>query len=154
MGAKCKRAQPPRGERKKNSQARVIVELRLTGQQRCPAYAAKGTELTESKAVFFALSEIDAQRAAGNKLYQEFLRVPPMSAGLYVLPAGAADPQRPHHEDEMYYVVRGRARFGAGDEDREISAGTVLFVAAEVEHRFYEIKEELAVLVFFAPAES
>ena len=54
----------------------------------------------------------------------------------------------------MYYVLRGRARFKAGDEDREISAGSVLFVAAEVEHRFYDIAEELAVLVFFAPAES
>jgi len=109
--------------------------------------------VTDSKADFFTLNEIDARRAAGNKRYQEFPRVPSMSAGLYVLPAGAADPQRPHHEDEMYYVVRGRARFRAGDEDREISAGTVLFVAAEVEHRFYDIEEELAVLVFFAPAE-
>ena len=77
-----------------------------------------------------------------------------MSAGLYVLAAGATDPQRPHHEDEMYYVIRGRARFGAGDEDREVSAGSVLFVAAEVEHRFCDIAEELTVLVFFAPAES
>ena len=77
-----------------------------------------------------------------------------MSAGLYVLPAGGTDAQRPHHEDEMYYVVRGRARFRAGDEGWEISAGTVLFVAAEVEHRFYDIEEEIALLVFFAPAES
>jgi hypothetical protein len=30
----------------------------------------------------------------------------------------------------------------------------VLFVAAEVAHRFYDIQEELAVLVFFAPAET
>ena len=66
-----------------------------------------------------------------------------MSAGLYVLAAGATDPQRPHHEDEMYYVLRGKARFKAGDEDREISAGTVLFVTAEVEHRFHDIAEEL-----------
>jgi mannose-6-phosphate isomerase-like protein (cupin superfamily) len=77
-----------------------------------------------------------------------------MSAGLYVLAAGAIDPQRPHHEDEMYCVIRGRAHFRAADEDREVSAGSVLFVAAEVEHRFYDISEELAVLVFFAPAES
>jgi len=115
---------------------------------------AKGARLTDSKADFFTLNEIDAQRASGNKRYQEFLRVPAMSAGLYVLPAGATDPQRPHHEDEMYYVVRGRARFRAEEEDREVAAGTVLFVAAEVEHRFHDIKEELAVLVFFAPAES
>ena len=110
--------------------------------------------MTDSNADFFTLNEIDAKRASGNKRYEEFLRVPAMSAGLYVLPAGGTDPQRPHHEDEMYYVVRGRARFRAGDEDREISAGTVLFVAAELEHRFYDINEELAVLVFFAPAES
>jgi quercetin dioxygenase-like cupin family protein len=103
---------------------------------------------------FFTLNEIDVQRAESSKLYREFLRVASMSAGLYVLAAGATDPQRPHHEDEMYYVVRGRARFRAGAEDRGVSAGTVLFVAAEIEHRFYDIKEELAVLVFFAPAET
>jgi quercetin dioxygenase-like cupin family protein len=106
------------------------------------------------KALFANVGEIDQQRAQSGKLYREFLRVPALSAGLYVLAPGATDSQRPHHEDEMYYVVRGRARFRAGDEDQEISAGSVLFVAAEVEHRFYDIVEELAMLVFFAPAES
>ena len=106
------------------------------------------------KTLFTSVAEIDRQRAESGRLYREFLRVPAMSAGLYVLAAGASDSQRPHHEDEMYYVVRGRARFRAGDEDQEVSAGSVLFVAAEVEHRFYDIAEELAVLVFFAPAES
>jgi quercetin dioxygenase-like cupin family protein len=105
-------------------------------------------------ALFANLGEIDEQRSQSGKLYREFLRVPTMSAGLYVLPAGATDPQRPHHEDEMYYVVRGKARFRAGNKDQEISAGSVLFVAAEVEHRFFDIAEELAVLVIFAPAES
>ena len=106
------------------------------------------------KALFADVSGIELERAQSGKLYKEFLRVSSMSAGLYVLAAGATDPQRPHREDEMYYVIRGRARFRAGDQDREISAGSVLFVAAEVEHRFYDIAEELAVLVFFAPAES
>jgi quercetin dioxygenase-like cupin family protein len=110
--------------------------------------------VTESKAAFFNAHELETQRAASGKLYREFLRVPAMSAGLYVLPAGATDPQRPHHEDEMYYVLRGRARFRAAEEDREVAAGSVLFVAAEVEHRFYDVAEELAVLVFFVPAES
>lgn len=106
------------------------------------------------RALFASLPEIDRQRAQSGKLYREFLRVPAMSAGLYVLPAGGTDPQRPHHEDEIYYVIRGRARFKAGEEDREVSAGSVIFVAAEVEHRFYDVAEELALLVFFAPAES
>lgn len=106
------------------------------------------------KALFTTVGEVDEQRAQSGKLYREFLRVASMSAGLYVLPAGSSDPQHPHHEDEMYYVIRGRARFRAAEEDREISAGNVLFVAADVEHKFYDIAEELAVLVFFAPAES
>jgi quercetin dioxygenase-like cupin family protein len=103
------------------------------------------------KVQFSNISEIERE---SGKAYREFLRVPAMSAGLYVLAAGGSDPQKPHREDEMYYVVRGRARFRAREEDREVSAGSVIFVAAEVEHRFYDIVEELAVLVFFAPAES
>ena len=106
------------------------------------------------KALFAKVAEINHQRAESGKLYREFLHVPAMSVGLYVLPAGGTDSQRPHHEDEIYYVVRGNARFKAGSEDREVSAGSVIFVAAEVEHRFYAIEEELAVLVVFAPAES
>jgi quercetin dioxygenase-like cupin family protein len=41
-----------------------------------------------------------------------------------------------------------------GSEDQAISQGSVIFVAAEVEHRFYNIAEELVVLVLFAPAET
>jgi mannose-6-phosphate isomerase-like protein (cupin superfamily) len=110
--------------------------------------------MSDPKASAFNIVTLDQRRAATGKAYLEFLRVPAMSAGLYVLPAGGADRQLPHREDEMYYVVRGQARFRAGGEDREVSAGIVLFVAAEVEHRFYDIVEELAVLVFFAPAET
>ena len=106
------------------------------------------------KTFFTTLHAIEEQRTESGRPYREFLRVPAMSAGFYVLPAGATDHQKPHREDEIYYVVRGRARFKAGSEDREVSTGSVIFVAAEVGHRFYDISEELAVLVFFAPAET
>ncbi|MGA8762227.1 MAG: cupin domain-containing protein [Candidatus Sulfotelmatobacter sp.] len=103
---------------------------------------------------FSKLEEIEKTRLETGKGYHEFLRVPAMSAGIYVLPAGKEDPQQPHHEDEMYYVVRGRGRFTAGGADQEVAAGSVIFVAAKVEHHFYNISEELEVVVFFAPAES
>jgi len=45
------------------------------------------------KACFTKVEEIDRERAQAGKLYREFLRVPAMSAGLYVLPAGGNDPQ-------------------------------------------------------------
>jgi quercetin dioxygenase-like cupin family protein len=106
------------------------------------------------KTFFTHLSEIEEQRNQSGRPYREFFRVPAMSAGLYVLPAGSTDRQRPHREDEIYYVIRGRGRHKAGTEDKEVSAGSVIFVAAQVGHRFYDITEELAVLVFFAPAET
>ncbi|MFZ0799510.1 MAG: cupin domain-containing protein, partial [Terriglobales bacterium] len=102
---------------------------------------------------FFHVEDLSRQRAEKNKLYLEFLRVPAMSAGVYVLPKGATDPQKPHREDEMYYVVRGRARMQIGSEDAEVRPGSVIFVEAELEHRFYDIQDELEVLVLFAPAE-
>jgi mannose-6-phosphate isomerase-like protein (cupin superfamily) len=114
--------------------------------------------LTTDKACFFTVSDLETRQSQGGKEYLEFLRVPAMSAGLYVLPAGATDRQKPHREDEIYYVIRGRARFSAGSgtdsEDREVSSGSVIFVAAQVGHSFYDITEELAVLVLFAPAET
>src|SRR6266478_5676007 len=103
---------------------------------------------------FFQIDDLSRRRAGEKKLYLEFLRVPAMSAGVYTLPVGGTDPQKPHKEDEMYYVVRGRARMRVGSEDQAISQGSVIFVRAKVEHRFYDIAEELVVLVFFAPAET
>jgi mannose-6-phosphate isomerase-like protein (cupin superfamily) len=102
---------------------------------------------------FFHIDDLTRQRAQKGKRYFEFLRIAAISAGVYVLPAGGADPQKPHREDEMYYVVRGRARMQIGAQNADVRAGSVIFVEAEAEHRFYDIEEELEVLVFFAPAE-
>ena len=93
------------------------------------------------------------EHARSSKLYLEFLRVPSMSLGVYRLPAGGVDPQSPHTEDEVYYVVSGRGQLRVGDEDHPVGPGSIVFVAARVLHRFHTIKEELTVLVFFAPAE-
>jgi quercetin dioxygenase-like cupin family protein len=101
----------------------------------------------------FAIAQVAADRAASGRLYCEFLRRPSLSAGLYELAAGAEDPQKPHAEDEVYYVLRGRARFRSGEEDRPVETGSVIFVPAGEEHRFHAITEDLSLLVVFAPAE-
>jgi mannose-6-phosphate isomerase-like protein (cupin superfamily) len=103
---------------------------------------------------FLQTSQLEESQKKSGKRYFEFLRVSAMSAGMYTLAAGATDQQSPHKEDELYYVVRGKARMKAGNEDHPVAPGAVIFVAAGVEHRFYDIEIELSVLVFFAPAES
>ena len=101
----------------------------------------------------YELTQLIQQRNDSNKLYLEFLKAPDLSMGLYVLPAGGVDPQSPHTEDEVYYVVSGRAQIQVADEDRAVQAGSIVYVAKNVEHRFHSIEAELTVLVFFAPAE-
>jgi mannose-6-phosphate isomerase-like protein (cupin superfamily) len=101
----------------------------------------------------FELAQLISQQKSSDKLYLEFLKVPDLSMGLYVLPADSTDPQSPHTEDEVYYVVSGQAMIKVGEENREVRAGSIVYVARNVEHRFHSIEEELRVLVFFAPAE-
>ncbi len=98
-------------------------------------------------------TDIATDQANGGRLYHEFLRVPDLSAGLYVLEAGATDPQKPHTEDELYYVVTGRALVTVGSDTRPIVPGSLVFVGAAVAHRFHDIEDRLELLVVFGPAE-
>jgi mannose-6-phosphate isomerase-like protein (cupin superfamily) len=91
-----------------------------------------------------------AEQREGGEPWLEFLRVPALRAGLYVLAPGAWDHQTPHEEDEIYYVVSGKARFEAGSTSHDVGAGSLIYVAARQEHRFTNITEELRVLVCFA----
>src|SRR5262245_24395652 len=101
----------------------------------------------------FTLSGVLEQRRQAGKSWLEFLRVSALSMGVYVLPAGAEDPQGPHTEDEVYYVLAGRATLRVEGEDRPAAPGSLLYVGAGVRHRFHGITEDLTALVFFAPAE-
>lgn len=99
------------------------------------------------------LTDVEGERVAAGRPYHEFLSVPDLSAGLYVLDVGAVDGQSPHTEDELYYVIEGRAWVTVGEDDRPVVPGSLVFVAAHVPHRFHDIEERLVLLVAFGPAE-
>jgi mannose-6-phosphate isomerase-like protein (cupin superfamily) len=101
----------------------------------------------------FRASDLVAANAASDKRYTEFLRVPSMSAGIYALPAGSEDPQKPHAQDEIYYVLRGRSKFICDGEVIDALPGSFIYVAARAVHRFFDIEEDLEVIVLFAPEE-
>jgi quercetin dioxygenase-like cupin family protein len=98
-------------------------------------------------------ADLIAQILPGQVAWPEFLGVPAVSAGLSRLPAGATDPQEPHSEDDLCYVVQDRACYRVGTDEREVRSGTVFYVEAGLEHRFHSIQEDLVVPVVFAPAE-
>ena len=98
----------------------------------------------------FEFSELLAR---SSEKYLEFVRISAFSVGIYVLESGATDPQTPHSEDEVYYVVCGRAKMKTDSEGDfksfDVSPGTIIFIPARVIHSFYDIRDRLAVLVFF-----
>ena len=106
---------------------------------------------TTDGAVLSLDDALNAHAAAGGA-YHQFFEVPELSAGIYKLPAGGVDGQAPHVEDEIYYVISGKAQVQIGDQHYPVETGATIFVAREVPHHFHDITEDLTILVIFAPA--
>jgi mannose-6-phosphate isomerase-like protein (cupin superfamily) len=101
----------------------------------------------------YLVEELMNKQKQTGELYHEFLREHTMSMGLYRLAAGTTDQQKPHSEDEVYYVIEGHACFQSKSEEIQVQPGSIIYVKAHDEHRFHSITVDLTVLVFFAPAE-
>ena len=108
--------------------------------------------MTDNAWQVFDVQKLKARLTGAPVEYKEFLRAPTLSCGIYTLRAGARDMQSPHDEDEVYYVISGRATLKVGDETHEVKPGSVLYVRATEEHSFFEIEEDMTLLVFFAAA--
>ena len=99
------------------------------------------------------LPQLLAEHRQRSDLWLEFFRIPAMSLGIYKLAKGGVDPQTPHDEDELYYVLSGQGRIQIDGDDHAVEPGALIFVGRKREHRFHDIKADLELLVFFAPAE-
>ncbi|UCE85244.1 MAG: cupin domain-containing protein [Deltaproteobacteria bacterium] len=106
--------------------------------------------VTTSAWQVFELAQLIEKKKSMAAPYFEFLRVPALSCGLYTLAAGSKDLQGPHEEDEVYYVISGRARLRVDDTEHAVGPGSLLYVRATSEHSFIEIEEDTTLLVFFA----
>ncbi len=98
----------------------------------------------------FDLKDIQGKLKGNAVEYLEFLNVPALNCGIYSLAAGSTDMQAPHDEDEVYLVLTGKARMRLEDEDRSIGPGSLLYVGATTKHSFFEIEEDMTLLVMFA----
>jgi hypothetical protein len=134
-------------------ETRVVLTI-FDGEAVYEATGAAERGLGMDNLTAFEIADLISAREASGKAWNEFLRMPALSMGVYALAADAEDPQAPHAEDEVYYVVNGRGVIRVEDVDRQVQAGSIVFVEANAEHRFHSITEDLTALVFFAPAES
>jgi mannose-6-phosphate isomerase-like protein (cupin superfamily) len=102
----------------------------------------------------FTLDDLAAGARNSGTRFHEFLRVDSLSCGMYVLPGGGEDDQVPHRQDEVYVVAKGTGQILVAGETQPVGPGSVIFVAANVEHRFFDFSDDLEILVLFAPAYS
>ena len=70
-----------------------------------------------------------------------------MSVELYA-PVGH-DPQTPHDQDELYFVVAGRSEFVLQEQRMHLAAGDAVFVPAGAVHRFEHFSDDFATWVVF-----
>ncbi len=98
----------------------------------------------------FNVDSVTADIGDTSTVYREFLRSDALSCGIYRLAKGATDMQTPHDDDEVYYVIKGRARMKVGEEEQDVGPGSILYIGAASEHSFFEIHEDMELLVFFA----
>lgn len=106
--------------------------------------------MSENKWQVFDLEELRDKLRGDDVEYLEFLNVPSLTCGFYHLRAGSRDMQAPHDDDEVYYVLSGRARMRLDETERDVGPGSLLYVGATTEHSFFEIEEDMTLLVLFA----
>ncbi|HDY81783.1 MAG: cupin domain-containing protein [Gammaproteobacteria bacterium] len=106
--------------------------------------------MTESTWQVFDLEKIKDKLKGEPVEYLEFLNVPALNCGIYFLAAGSTDMQAPHDEDEVYIVMSGKARMRLDSEERDVGPGSLLYVGATTKHSFFEIEEDMTLLVLFA----
>ena len=106
--------------------------------------------MTDSTWQVFDLAEVRDKLKGEAVEYLEFLNVPALTCGIYFLAAGSTDMQAPHDEDEVYVVLSGRARMQLGEEERGVGPGSLLYISATTAHSFFEIEEDMTLLVIFA----
>ncbi|MFN8559502.1 MAG: cupin domain-containing protein [Dehalococcoidia bacterium] len=100
----------------------------------------------------FSVQEMLTRLLEARESYHEFLRPDSMSVGIYHLAAGEPDRQRPHTEDEIYYVMAGTGVIDIDGVRTAVEPGSVVYVDRHVPHRFEDYPDGLTLLVVFAPA--
>ncbi len=128
---------------------KLFITILFLGSFHLNSYSQQDTLPEDPNLMTFELDSLVAQLAPTGRPWLSFMKGKNVLTGLYLLKAGAEDRQRPHDTDEVYYVASGKGKFVAGGEEVSIQTGSILFVKAEVEHHFFDIEEDLVLVVFF-----
>ncbi len=103
--------------------------------------------MSDARSWHARLGDFEASLATSGETFHIGLERGTMTAGLY-RPAGE-DLQTPHARDEVYIIRRGSAEFVRDGDRVKVAEGDVLFVPANMEHRFVAFSEDFDTWVLF-----
>ena len=84
--------------------------------------------------------------------HKEVLTAGPLTVEVGTYPTDSAAPKNPHNEEELYYVLSGSGQMRVGDDTHDIEAGDLIHVEPNLEHDFFNITEEITVLIMLGPS--
>ncbi|MEX0288336.1 MAG: cupin domain-containing protein [Flavobacteriaceae bacterium] len=113
------------------------------------SYAQEAVTAEDPNVSSFHIDSLLGALQKDDKRWTSFIKGKNVLTGLYHLKAGEEDRQQPHDTDEVYYVIEGKAKFITDEQEIPVTKGSVLFVKAEVAHKFVAIEEDLVIIVFF-----
>ena len=89
-------------------------------------------------------------RAKSKNRLQTFIRGEKLSIGIQLLKKGEDYGEPHHHNDEVYFILKGHANLHIGEKDFKVSPGMAFFVPRKIIHRFYNVRKELVFLFIFS----
>ena len=85
----------------------------------------------------------------GKNFFHTFINRDTLATGVLVLQPGEKDTQKPHENDEVYFVLKGNGFLKIKEKDYPISKNKMYFVGKKTKHYFHGNSQELVVLYFF-----
>jgi mannose-6-phosphate isomerase-like protein (cupin superfamily) len=104
--------------------------------------------MTEEKV--FELQDLVSRLKKEGGYFLDFLKIHNLEAGIILLHPGEKDTQTPHSTDELYFIIAGSGFMELGKNKRPVKEGSVIFVPANMHHKFYGNSEDILVLYVFA----
>jgi len=103
-----------------------------------------------NEAKVFELQDLVSRLKKEDGYFLDFLKVRRLEAGIILLHPGERDTQEPHMADELYFIIEGSGFIEFGRNKRAIKKGSVIFIPANMHHKFYDNDEDIVVLYMFA----
>lgn len=111
---------------------------------------AKGPfDKTEKIVQVDAIENLEKNRDSSKNIWNDFLKKKSMTFGLYMLPSRLGGDQALTHKfDEINFVVKGSAKFVAGEEEVNVRPGSLFVVPKDIPH-YFKTNTGIDILILF-----